>query len=451
VKPFLGEPFEVLGVAPYLFGRRLRERGVAAVAPSPVGVAGVSLDGRDACFESHGAKAPSSGTQGDASEVAGVGPGRRGVPTRPCGGRSVVESLGSSSPRSSGPGGGNGRRGRLKMGRPHGRVRSNPTPGLTSIASSGFRASRACSASQVGRILPTQAKRRVGGGKAGYKPAANKVRRGSSDRTRVSARRTFASEPHSRSRTDSKKGRVGAPALTSVVYLSANRADGLRPGGKEGRGTGAAVLTLVVGAVANRVGGLRDECAAGRVGAPVLTFVVNPTPILTLVIAPTAPLSPLMSMIVLPYHGPAAARRERARPAPAPVPVVSSRVVDGALRAHGDPLRDIPMRLTYRTARVLEAIAEQGVGGASPSNRIVAERAGVCDQGQMSKLVARLQQLGLIENVGAGHAKGAANVWELTTLGERVTRQLAPDTDDQLVFVKTDETAPIGESEGGAG
>ena len=59
------------------------------------------------------------------------------------------------------------------------------------------------------------------------------------------------------------------------------------------------------------------------------------------------------------------------------------------------------MRLTYRTALVLEEVAEHpGV-----SNRVVAERAGISDQGQVSKLLARLEHLGLLANTGAGQAR----------------------------------------------
>ena len=62
------------------------------------------------------------------------------------------------------------------------------------------------------------------------------------------------------------------------------------------------------------------------------------------------------------------------------------------------------MRLTYRTLRVLAEIA------AAPgiSNREVAEAAGVRDPGQISKLLARVEGLGLVRNTGGGQAKGAA-------------------------------------------
>jgi hypothetical protein len=46
------------------------------------------------------------------------------------------------------------------------------------------------------------------------------------------------------------------------------------------------------------------------------------------------------------------------------------------------------------------------------------------DQGQISKLLARLEGLGLIANVGDGHVKGAANAWCLTERGEQVEHSL---------------------------
>jgi AcrR family transcriptional regulator/DNA-binding MarR family transcriptional regulator len=129
-------------------------------------------------------------------------------------------------------------------------------------------------------------------------------------------------------------------------------------------------------------------------------------------------LGELMALIALPYLGPAAARREqgRARERTAPSSVVDS-ISSGLGR---DPLADLPMRVTYRTARVLECIAEQpGI-----SNRGVADRAGISDQGQVSKLLARLQRLGLVHNQGEGHVKGEPNAWQLTPLGGEVTRRL---------------------------
>jgi AcrR family transcriptional regulator/DNA-binding MarR family transcriptional regulator len=140
----------------------------------------------------------------------------------------------------------------------------------------------------------------------------------------------------------------------------------------------------------------------------------------------TGLLPELMGMIVLPYLGPGVARRERrgtrafssgrSMPAGLKSPV---RLVDSSESTY-DPLEGVPMRLTYRTALVLEVIAEH----AGVSNRIVAELAGVTDQGQISKLLARLERLGLIENTGEGHARGERNAWALTLTGRRVTQSI---------------------------
>jgi AcrR family transcriptional regulator len=125
---------------------------------------------------------------------------------------------------------------------------------------------------------------------------------------------------------------------------------------------------------------------------------------------------PLMSMIVLPYLGPAAARRELARPVPrAPV---RPRPVNG------DPLRGLEMRLTYRTMCVLLAVAARP----GSSNRAVGGGAGITDQGQISKLLARLQRLGLIENTGVGPARGEPNAWRLTDKGREVYGVIAEKT-----------------------
>jgi AcrR family transcriptional regulator len=124
----------------------------------------------------------------------------------------------------------------------------------------------------------------------------------------------------------------------------------------------------------------------------------------------------LMGMIVLPYLGPAAARREQARRAPALAEASTSDIPD----AGEDPLQGVPMRFTYRTARVLEAVAlTPGV-----SNRMVGEHAGISDQGQISKLLTRLERIGLLENTGVGHSKGEPNAWHLTATGQRVALRI---------------------------
>ncbi len=126
-------------------------------------------------------------------------------------------------------------------------------------------------------------------------------------------------------------------------------------------------------------------------------------------------LGALMGVIVLPYQGQGAAAREVAKPAPSRRP---------AARPHGDPLRDLDMRLTYRTVRVLVAIATQP----GASNRQVADASGVLDQGQISKLLTRLEHLGLILNTGAGSTRGEPNIWQLTAKGQDVERTIHEQT-----------------------
>jgi AcrR family transcriptional regulator len=123
--------------------------------------------------------------------------------------------------------------------------------------------------------------------------------------------------------------------------------------------------------------------------------------------------NPLMSMIVLPYLGTAAARREAERPAPA-----ASR----AAVPTGKPLSKLGMRVTYRTMRVLAAIEAQP----GASNRQVGRVAGIEDQGQVSKLLARIKRLGLVENVGEDSGKGAPNAWELTAKGSEFQAAIEP-------------------------
>jgi AcrR family transcriptional regulator len=128
----------------------------------------------------------------------------------------------------------------------------------------------------------------------------------------------------------------------------------------------------------------------------------------------------LAAMVVLPYLGPEAARRERTRPAP-PLPRRPRRARTPAPAAGApDPLQGLPMRLTYRTARVLDAVGKQP----GASNRQVADRAEISDQGQVSKLLARLERLGLLENAGGGHQKGEPNAWRLTRQGELVGQRI---------------------------
>jgi AcrR family transcriptional regulator len=124
--------------------------------------------------------------------------------------------------------------------------------------------------------------------------------------------------------------------------------------------------------------------------------------------------SQLTAVIVLPYLGQSAAQKElgKANPPPLPTP-----------RPRRDPLEGLRMRLTYRTVRVLTAIAAHpGV-----SNRMVAQGSGIADQGQISKLLARLEGLGLIANSGSGQPRGAPNAWQLTARGCEIERAVRVD------------------------
>jgi AcrR family transcriptional regulator len=154
--------------------------------------------------------------------------------------------------------------------------------------------------------------------------------------------------------------------------------------------------------------------AEGAVGA-VLSVIharmltPGPTPLLGSL------LNELMGMIVLPYLGPAAAEEE-----------LKHRTPRGP-RTHkpvADPLDDLPMRLTYRTLRVLAAIASHP----GASNRRIGELAGTHDQGQISKLLARLEHIDLIHNTGHGQPRGEPNSWTLTPTGREIEQAIQTRT-----------------------
>jgi AcrR family transcriptional regulator/DNA-binding MarR family transcriptional regulator len=164
---------------------------------------------------------------------------------------------------------------------------------------------------------------------------------------------------------------------------------------------GARLLAQSPGPNAAR-GGAGNATRKGR-GRPLLEFA-----------------GPLVSTIVLPYLGPGAARREltRAVAHSAPRTVNGSPATVGMLLA--DPFKAPGMRLTYRTVRVLMAIAEHE----RASNRLIGVHAGIADQGQMSKLLSRLERLGLVENVAGAAGKGAPNAWSLAEKGREVHKAI---------------------------
>jgi AcrR family transcriptional regulator len=120
--------------------------------------------------------------------------------------------------------------------------------------------------------------------------------------------------------------------------------------------------------------------------------------------------APLMSMIVLPYRGAAAARAELERPAPKRSSSARPQP------SPPDPFNAAGIRLTYRTVRVLSAIGEHP----GASNRSVAAAAEVSDQGQVSKLLRRLARAGMVANAGLGGGAGTANAWTLTDSGAQI-------------------------------
>jgi AcrR family transcriptional regulator/DNA-binding MarR family transcriptional regulator len=116
----------------------------------------------------------------------------------------------------------------------------------------------------------------------------------------------------------------------------------------------------------------------------------------------------LMALIVNPYLGPAAARRELDKATTVePIHV---------RRLPADPFKDLPIRLTYRTARVLTSIAQSP----GSSSKQVADASGIADPGQISRLLTRLRRNGLIQDTGIGPAKGMARAWSLTERGEGI-------------------------------
>jgi len=120
-------------------------------------------------------------------------------------------------------------------------------------------------------------------------------------------------------------------------------------------------------------------------------------------------LGPFMSMIALTYRGAEEARAQLSTP-PAQRPKTPGSKSDA------DPLAGVRIRPTYRTIRVLAAIA----ANPAASNRDVADAAGITDAGQTSKLLARLALAGLIENHGDTPTRWAPKAWRLTELGGRV-------------------------------
>jgi AcrR family transcriptional regulator len=130
-------------------------------------------------------------------------------------------------------------------------------------------------------------------------------------------------------------------------------------------------------------------------------------------------LRPCMYLIVLPYLGAAPAAAELRRKPSARKP--RQKAPDAKLRR--ELLHGMNLRVTYRTLRALNAICEQP----GANNRTVAEEAGIKDQGQVSKLLARLEWLDLIENRGLRRKRYGANAWHITARGSELVRATRVD------------------------
>ncbi len=105
---------------------------------------------------------------------------------------------------------------------------------------------------------------------------------------------------------------------------------------------------------------------------------------------------------------------------------IAGQEIKSLSREGGDPSGDgsvhaMPtFRRTYRTLRVIQAVGELSARGLGASNREVAEHAGITDSGQIARVLARLEGLGLIENSVLFPGRGEANSWRLTAWGEAV-------------------------------
>jgi AcrR family transcriptional regulator/DNA-binding MarR family transcriptional regulator len=129
----------------------------------------------------------------------------------------------------------------------------------------------------------------------------------------------------------------------------------------------------------------------------------------------------LMSLIVLPYLGASVAGRELRRSPPPAMARPPQALMDPLPQVGRSTREGLGARLTYRTVCVLRAIAELPAG----SNREVAERAGIVDQGQISKILARLELQGLAVNRGGdGATRGTPNSWWLSERGEALEQEL---------------------------
>jgi AcrR family transcriptional regulator len=237
----------------------------------------------------------------------------------------------------------------------------------------------------------------------------------------------------------------GEPALRRLVFV-------------EALGAGPRVLMRRAG-VLGQLAGVIDEGRVGVEGADGLPALMAEGVVggafgvihARLFQEPRKPLvellGPLMAMIVRPYRGRAAATRElksasgrrgasRSKSNGPAHPAWRATHASDRLSPNGGGRRDaspvaalrplgsgppVDFRLTVRTQRVLAAVQALGGRGLHPNNHRVSELAGISDQGQISRLMMRLSEQGLVENLG-GWGQGSPKAWRLTPDGEAVVQ-----------------------------
>ncbi len=159
---------------------------------------------------------------------------------------------------------------------------------------------------------------------------------------------------------------------------------------------------------------LTDELIVGGVYSVIRTSMVEGTDGKLVELAPS-----LMAFIVAPYLGQASAQAElEGRPSGS-----AEATMKGPELTRAQAISravELPIRITHRTTLVLRAIAQTPYS----NNREIAQTAGIADEGQASKLLARLERQGVIENVGVGAARGEPNAWLLTTSGRHAIELL---------------------------
>ena len=116
------------------------------------------------------------------------------------------------------------------------------------------------------------------------------------------------------------------------------------------------------------------------------------------------------------------------------VPAKSSRRGRHTTIAPGTVESTSAPRMTALTLEVLTTVANLNGQQHNPSNREIAQAAKVKDEGQISKLLARLENHGLLRNIRSGH-RTSGNAWQLTARGERL---LIHEPPTQIYFAVID-------------